>query len=142
LLSGSYDHLDQFIPGSLRIVFANASIDNYFDPAFLQKYRDQDPGMPFGFSYFQFVDNNAITNEYAENNELRIKLNRAFKTLNPRHKEIALLFFVKDRSYNEIANVLNMSLGTVKPSIFRIRKLLQKKLMNEKKEYLICNNNK
>lgn len=95
-----------------------------------------------GYEYFQFVDNDARTNEFAENNELKVKLNRAFSSLSPRYKKIALLFFVKDKSYNEIATMLNIPLGTVKPSIFRIRKALQKKLMYEKKEYNICNNTK
>lgn len=65
-----------------------------------------------------------------ENNELRIRINKAFADLKPKYKRIAELYFLEDLSYNEIADACNVPLGTVKGMVSRCREMLQKSLVD------------
>lgn len=69
------------------------------------------------------------------NFERDIILEDALKKLNENDREIILLFYQQDLSYEEIANILNISLENVKVRIFRakekLRKLLEKEVKNE-----------
>lgn len=72
-----------------------------------------------------------------ENNiERDIILEDALKKLNENDREIILLFYQQNLSYEEIANILNISLENVKVRIFRakekLRKLLEKEVSNER----------
>lgn len=67
--------------------------------------------------------------------ERDIILEEALNKLNENDREIILLFYQQDFSYEEIANILNISLENVKVRIFRakekLRKLLEKEVKNE-----------
>lgn len=52
--------------------------------------------------------------------------------LNKNTRKVAELYFLKELTYNEICNTLNISLGNVKSTIFRARKILIKKLETQK----------
>jgi len=58
--------------------------------------------------------------------ELSIK--EAIASLPKKYKEVILLRHKEDKSYEEIASILHLSVGTVKARIFRARVLLKKKL--------------
>lgn len=58
------------------------------------------------------------------------KIAKAFENLKPNYKKIALLYFIEDKQYNEIAEVCNIPLGTVKGMISRCREMLQNELKN------------
>lgn len=79
-----------------------------------------------GKEIFQFVDEN--TNDNIENDELKNSINDALNNLKPKYKEIAVLYFVKELSYKEISNILDLPMGTVKGNISRVRKMLQENL--------------
>jgi RNA polymerase sigma factor (sigma-70 family) len=81
--------------------------------------------------YLQLPDNTVNKND-VENNELNDKLNKAFKTLNPKYKQIADMFFKQELKYNEIATQLNIPMGTVKGMLNRCRAKLQEQLTKEK----------
>jgi RNA polymerase sigma factor (sigma-70 family) len=57
-----------------------------------------------------------------------LSIDRAIDSLPPRYKLVIVLRHKEDRSYEEIASILNIPLGTVKAQIFRARELLKKKL--------------
>jgi len=52
-------------------------------------------------------------------------VSQAMKGLNDLEKNIANLYFMQELQYKEICSTLNLPLGTVKGTIFRIRKKLQ-----------------
>lgn len=64
--------------------------------------------------------------------ELRQKMLEAMETLNEKHRTILILREVEDLSYEEIADVLNISKGTVMSRLYHARRYFQAALQ----EYL------
>ena len=61
----------------------------------------------------------------AAGNELKIALDRALAELSDKHRAVFLLYTVKGLSYREIADALEISIGTVMSRLFYARKNLQ-----------------
>lgn len=80
-----------------------------------------------GESTFQFEDNVHTDNNIVDEDNLSA-VERALSKLNVKEKEIATMFFIKEMKYTEIANVLDIPMGTVKGLLSRIRGKLQKEL--------------
>jgi RNA polymerase sigma-70 factor (ECF subfamily) len=80
-----------------------------------------------GKETFQIIDNSNNV-ENVENIQLLEEINKAMSKLKPTYKNIAQLFFIEQKKYNEISEILNIPLGTVKGNIARIRSLLQNDL--------------
>jgi len=66
--------------------------------------------------------------DYAADCETRVLLEKALDQLNPRFRSAVVLRDIEDLSYEDIASVLNVSLGTVKSRILRGREALRKVL--------------
>ncbi len=64
-------------------------------------------------------------------NEFKSRVADAMKELNDKHREALVLRNVKNLSYEEIAERLQISIGTVKSRIARARESLREKLGNE-----------
>jgi RNA polymerase sigma-70 factor (ECF subfamily) len=77
---------------------------------------------------FQFEDVNASAETNVAKDELQYSLNKAFSGLKPKYRKIAVLYFVKEKKYDEIAELCNVPLGTVKGMIARARVQLQGEL--------------
>jgi len=60
--------------------------------------------------------------------EIREQVNAALAKLSPKHRAVVVLKELEDRQYREIAEVLNLSLGTVMSRLFYGRKKLQSML--------------
>lgn len=60
--------------------------------------------------------------------ELVDNIAAGMEKLSPKHREILILRNVKNQSYEEIAEILNISIGTVKSRIARARESLRSKL--------------
>jgi RNA polymerase sigma-70 factor (ECF subfamily) len=56
------------------------------------------------------------------------QLHRCLEKLKPLHKEVLLLRFLEDMSYEQIADVLDCNLGTVRSRIFHAKLALKKEL--------------
>lgn len=63
--------------------------------------------------------------------ELRRKTASAFRSLSPKLQVAATLALIEERPYNEIAEALSISLGTVKTRVFRAVRLLRKELKRQ-----------
>jgi RNA polymerase sigma-70 factor (ECF subfamily) len=79
-----------------------------------------------GKEFFQFEDENN-TNQI-ENDEISNAVHVAMSGLKPRYKQIAILFFIEQKKYNEIAEIMDISMSNVKVMINRVRTMLQDKL--------------
>ena len=69
--------------------------------------------------------------EQTERREHRDILNEALRQLDPRYREAVVLRDVCGLSYNEIAETLGISLGTVKSRILRGREALKRRLISD-----------
>lgn len=82
---------------------------------------------------FEFV--NPITASAGiENYELHRRIRRAIRTLKPLEKRLAILRLVKEYKYQEIAEMLEMPLNSVKVMIFRAKENLQIALKQDYKQ--------
>ena len=57
-----------------------------------------------------------------------LSIDAAIDLLPPKYREVIIYRHKQDKSYEEIAQILNIPVGTVKARIFRARELLKKKL--------------
>lgn len=64
-----------------------------------------------------------------KNKELKDNIEEVIYNLKKRNFDVAYYFFIEQLSYEEIADVLNLSLGTIKGQLFRARKEMQKSLV-------------
>jgi RNA polymerase sigma factor (sigma-70 family) len=63
-----------------------------------------------------------------ENKELGATISKAFEGLSERDRELSMLFFIEEKTYEEIVEIMDIPLGTVKGTLNRCRAKLQKKL--------------
>jgi RNA polymerase sigma-70 factor, ECF subfamily len=80
-----------------------------------------------GREKFQF-SGGLNSNHDIEEHELTAAIEHAMSGLTGLHKDVAELFFYEEKEYAEIAEMLNISLGTVKGTLSRARVKLQEKL--------------
>jgi len=66
--------------------------------------------------------------QYVENRELGDQIERAIGTLRPEYRSVVLLRHVDGHSYEEIADILELPLGTVKTYLHRARGELKTRL--------------
>jgi RNA polymerase sigma-70 factor, ECF subfamily len=65
-----------------------------------------------------------------EANETRSYLHQAIEELDPNYKALIVMRYQQELSYEEIASVLNLPLGTVKTGLFRAKEKLRLALAN------------
>jgi len=80
-----------------------------------------------GNESFQF-EGGEEANERIEAEELRGQIMKAFAGLKPKYKRIAVLYFMREKKYEEIATICNVPMNTVKVMIKRCREMLQAEL--------------
>ncbi len=80
---------------------------------------------------FDIPDKGANPEDKVLADEKRDKLRRAIGSLSPEHREIIILRDINDYSYEKIADILSLEVGTVKSRIFRAREALRKILIKE-----------
>lgn len=73
----------------------------------------------------QFPDTQPTPRKVATDREVMGFLEGHLLTLNEEHREILVLRYIEERSYEDIADVLKLSLGTVKSRIHRARNELR-----------------
>lgn len=82
-----------------------------------------------GNEFFEFEaskQNNADANIL--NKELEQRIIKAFHGLKSNYRRIGVLYFIREHTYEEISNILNIPMGSVKGNIARARKMLQTEL--------------
>ncbi len=77
--------------------------------------------------------NNSIKNEQ---NELFDYLISAINKLDEKYKEILIMRYFDNLSYEEISEIKKIRIGTVKSRLFKAKELLRKILLHEKKEII------
>jgi len=83
-----------------------------------------------GKEVFQFTAKNDASAKI-ENEELKKSIMKGFRSLKSNYRQIAVLFFIKDKQYDEIAEICDIPIGSVKGMIHRIREKLQAELKQQ-----------
>jgi len=76
----------------------------------------------------EIADNTSLPEEEALSEALGIDIQRAIDSLPERYRVVTVLRHIEDLSYEEIAEVLGIPLGTVKTRLFRAREMLRERL--------------
>jgi len=76
----------------------------------------------FTFKATEQADSLAISNEFQH------KVAKAFRSLKPKYRKVATLYFLREREYKEIAEICEIPMGSVKGMISRCRGMLQAEL--------------
>jgi RNA polymerase sigma-70 factor (ECF subfamily) len=109
-------------------IAANCSID------FLRKKRidalslDRPVETKDGSVELEVADYSFHPERDLERKQQRVSIEEAIDSLPPKYREVIVYRHKDDKSYEEIADLLNVPVGTVKARIFRARELLKKKL--------------
>lgn len=126
-------HLDNYDVHTAKIntwlftIAKNAVIDfyrrNHSDQyTNVSDFADADTGKEI----YQFVDDTA---DVVENLELGEQIKVAFASLKPKYRRVAELFFLSQKQYKEIAEIMDIPMGTVFGMISRCRTMLQGNLV-------------
>ena len=83
----------------------------------------------------QLPDESARTDRDIIQKQRRQMVRSAIEELPEKYRKVIQLRHMEERSYHEIAEVLNKPLGTVKAHIFRARELLYKALKDKKERF-------
>ncbi|WP_164670736.1 RNA polymerase sigma factor SigW [Virgibacillus doumboii] len=78
--------------------------------------------------YSQLVADNRLPEEEVEGLELRDHIHQEISALPPKYRSIIILRYLEEFSLQEISDILDIPLGTVKTRIHRGREALRKKL--------------
>lgn len=81
-----------------------------------------------GNTTYEYSSHDLNGEERLENKELGKTIYKAFDSLKPKYREIGNMFFIEQLSYEEISDMLEIPIGTVKGTINRCRTMLQEKL--------------
>lgn len=102
----------------------NVNVDGYVDEE--------------GHELFQFEADNNVQDSIESKESVNIILS-GIQSLKPKYQRIAELYFIQEKEYNEIAEICEIPLGTVKGMVFRCREMLQSlsAIENLKSEYAI-----
>lgn len=87
------------------------------------KYKDEE-------LQFELPDNEPSPEKQMLAEERTKYINNAINSLPPRYRHVIVLRHKEEKSYEEISEILNLPLGTVKARIFRAREMLNKKMKN------------
>jgi RNA polymerase sigma-70 factor, ECF subfamily len=123
----TYDHSYRFSTWLYKIA-ANCSID------FLRKRRidsmslDKPISTRDGDVQMEIPDDTHNPERDLHDHERTIGIEEAIDSLPDKYREVIVLRHKDDKSYEEIAVLLEVPVGTVKARIFRARELLKKKL--------------
>lgn len=92
------------------------------------KSRDGDMQM-------QLPDANAQTDRKIIRSQRQAMVQQAIDDLPEKYRDVIKLRHMQEKSYQEIADILDLPLGTVKAHIFRARELLYKALKDKRRRY-------
>ena len=81
---------------------------------------------------WQIADTNMAPDILLERKDVMSLINDAIKVLPEKYRAVIILRYLEDLSYQEIAEVVKLPLGTVKTQIHRGRRLMQDYIIEKK----------
>jgi RNA polymerase sigma-70 factor (ECF subfamily) len=116
-------------------IATNNSID-YIRKKKLQMYSIDKPIESKDSDFvFELPDESYEADKDLISNQRAVLLRQAIDDLPEKYRRVIALRHVEERSYEEIAEILKLPIGTVKAHIFRARELLYKQLRHQIRHY-------
>ena len=109
-------------------IAANCAIDNLRKKRIYALSLDQELDTGDGKVDFEVADNSYNPENDLVRKQQRVSISEAISSLPPKYREVIIYRHKDDKSYEEIADLLIIPVGTVKARIFRARELLKKLL--------------
>ncbi len=109
-------------------IAANSSIDHLRKKRIQALSLDRPMETADGTVEIEIPDYSYHPGQDLERKEQNFGIEEAIDSLSPKYREVIIYRHKDDKSYEEIADLLNIPVGTVKARIFRARELLKKKL--------------
>lgn len=126
---GNYDESRSAIPTWVRNIANNTIIDHFRCNRYANNRTSaSDFNNGEGISEFQFTSPEEADTDI-ENSELGQEIMNSFRSLKPKYRRVAVLYFLNQKQYKEIAEILNIPMGTVFGMISRCRAMLQDSLV-------------
>lgn len=110
-------YIDSVDPNKSFSWLFRVAINQYYDLC-----RKQQKHILVSFENFEIVDDTLLPEEYIHQSEMKKEIRVILDQLTPLHKQLILLKYELDLSYEEIAEILDLNLGTLKTYLFRARK--------------------
>jgi len=85
-----------------------------------------------------FGDSNNLPDEYTERVDLAHRIQKEIKQLPLQFQTILTLFHLDEMSYREIGEIMSLPEGTVKSYLFRARKCLKERLLEQYQPEELC----
>jgi RNA polymerase sigma factor (sigma-70 family) len=105
------------------------AINLYYDLCRKQKRQ-----ISISFENMNFADNSLLPDDFVQQNEVRDEINQVLNQLKPLYKQILLLKYELELSYKEIAEMLDLNLGTLKTYLYRARETFKEIYRREAKD--------
>jgi len=127
---GDYDETKAGIPTWIRFIANNTCIDHFRCNRYA---NNRVSASDFnndgeGIEEFQFMSEDSADTDL-ERSELGQKIMSSFRSLKPKYRRVAVLYFMNQKQYKEIAEILDIPMGTVFGMISRCRAMLQDSLV-------------
>ncbi len=111
-------------------IAANSSIDHLRKKRIQALSLDRPIETADGTMELEVPDNSFNPERELVKKQQRFSIEEAIQSLPDKYREVIVYRHKDDKSYEEIADLLDIPVGTVKARIFRARELLKKKLRN------------
>ncbi len=102
--------------------------------SFVNRLRAADKEPILSFDFDALVSHSVYEDPMVkekENEEMRVIISKGLKKLSPPYREVVTLHYFEDMSYQEIADILHVPIGTVGIRLRRAREILKKHIIHE-----------
>ncbi|MFJ7826635.1 RNA polymerase sigma factor [Psychrobacillus sp. NPDC096623] len=123
-------YIDSIDPNKAYSWLFRVAINHYYDLCRRQKRE-----VYISFGNFELVDDSLLPEDYVQQIEVNKEIQDILNQLPPLHKQLILLKYVLGLSYQEISEMLDLNLGTLKTYLFRARKSFKDMYRKEKDKH-------
>lgn len=123
-------NIDAIDPNKAYSWLFRVAINHYYDLC-----RKQKREVNITFDHFELVDDSLLPEDYVQQIEMKKEIEDILNQLTPLHKQLILLKYVLGLSYEEISEMLDLNLGTLKTYLFRARKTFKEIYRKEQEKH-------
>lgn len=117
----SFDSSQRFSPWIYRIAHNT----------YINAIKKQNSGPLYLFDFDTIISHTVVEEDHAtkerEQKEIKEVVDRGLSEIEPKYREILVLYYIEDFSYKEIAEILRIPIGTVGVRVMRAKKILKDK---------------